>query len=184
MHTRACYRCKQDFPATSEFFYSDASRPLGLSYECRACLRDRNKGRDRRTERWANLSLDQRKKVRERQRRYAKTDKGRAIFLAKAYEAIDKAKGQTSEVTQMFLLEQIFPSRCVYCGTVDRLGCDRIDNAKGHTLDNIVPACGDCNVMRGDRFTFSEMQVIGAAVAQVRALRGTTSTATESEAHP
>lgn len=28
-------------------------------------------------------------------------------------------------------------------------GLDRIDNAKGHTHDNIVPCCSTCNMMKG-----------------------------------
>jgi hypothetical protein len=183
MHTRTCYRCKQDFPATSEFFYSDASRSLGLSYECRACLSERKKGRDRRTERWTNLTPEQRAKVVARKRRYAKTDKGRAIFLAKAYQAIDKAKGHASDITQRFLLDRIFRARCVYCGVDNKLGCDRLDNAKGHTMDNVVPACGDCNAIRGARFTHEEMKVIGAAMAQVRASRDTCSTEAGNAGH-
>lgn len=30
-------------------------------------------------------------------------------------------------------------------------GLDRIDNTKGHTLDNVVPCCWSCNNLRGSR---------------------------------
>lgn len=34
-------------------------------------------------------------------------------------------------------------------------GLDRIDSSKGHSPDNIVPCCWDCNEMKGDR-TYEE----------------------------
>jgi hypothetical protein len=36
-------------------------------------------------------------------------------------------------------------------GTFTYNGLDRIDSTKGHTLDNVVPCCADCNWMKGDR---------------------------------
>jgi len=35
-------------------------------------------------------------------------------------------------------------------GTFTYNGLDRIDSAKGHTLDNVVPCCARCNWMKGD----------------------------------
>lgn len=48
-------------------------------------------------------------------------------------------------------VEHIFNSKCIYCGETDwhKLGCDRIDNDKAHTTDNVVCACISCNVKRG-----------------------------------
>lgn len=173
MNTRKCFRCKSILPLNQEFFYKDSARIHGLSYECKTCLSLRKKGKDRRTERWKNLNDDQKQKVRERQKRYAKTDKGRAISLSKAYKKIDKNKNHQNDIGQEYLLNVIFLSSCVYCGSTEKLGCDRVDNSIGHTIANCVPACGDCNIMRGDRFTYQEMLIIGKTIAHVRELRGT-----------
>jgi 5-methylcytosine-specific restriction endonuclease McrA len=39
-------------------------------------------------------------------------------------------------------------------------GLDRIDNNKGHTLDNVVPCCWECNKLRGSRDLSSFLQHI------------------------
>jgi hypothetical protein len=41
---------------------------------------------------------------------------------------------------------------CVYCGDViGTIGLDRVDSSKGYTIDNIVPCCFVCNVMKMDK---------------------------------
>lgn len=62
------------------------------------------------------------------------------------------------------LLSFILTLECYYCGTknsnrtkckngdiIFRNGLDRIDQSKGHTLDNIVPCCKQCNLSKGKR---------------------------------
>lgn len=40
---------------------------------------------------------------------------------------------------------------CDYCGNHSiRMTMDRIDNSKGHTITNVVPACYRCNMIRGN----------------------------------
>lgn len=55
-------------------------------------------------------------------------------------------------------MENIFTSKCIYCGddNWEHLGCDRKDNSKPHTSDNIVCACGICNAERSDNYTVEE----------------------------
>lgn len=36
---KKCYKCKKDFPATSEYFYRNASRKDGLQTDCKECKR-------------------------------------------------------------------------------------------------------------------------------------------------
>lgn len=60
-------------------------------------------------------------------------------------------------------------AKCIYCGYEGVVGCDRIDNSKGHELVNIVPCCNFCNIARSDHFTVAEMkQFIGPAIHQIR----------------
>lgn len=168
MMYRICFRCGENFEATPENFHREKSRPLGLSYECKSCHSARKKGRDRRKERWANLTPEQRDKVKARQRRYNKTDKGRAILLRKAYERVDACDLSTEEVRNLIV------QPCVYCGTTEQpRGLDRIDNALPHIKGNVRPACAPCNFARGDRFTASEMDIIGAVIRQVLEARKT-----------
>ena len=175
---RQCHRCKQLLPATNEFFLKDASRPLGIAYECKPCHRLRKAGRDNRPDRWALMTDEQRAKAAARNSKYSKTDKGRAVFLRKAYQRIDACDLSTSEVLALI-------SRpCVHCGTTDLpRGLDRINNAIPHVKGNVEPSCAPCNFARGDRFSFDEMKIIGAAIRQVIAARSSVTEA-QSEAHP
>jgi hypothetical protein len=163
---RFCTYCKTEKPLTAENFMRDAARKGGLSYDCRECHRARKKGRDRRKERYSNLSPEQKVLARERQRRYDKTPKGRAILLRNAYARIDCCDFTTDELAT-YLLQP-----CVHCGTTDLpRGLDRIDNNRGHTKDNVAPSCAPCNLARANRFTFDEMKVIGATIRKVLADR-------------
>lgn len=172
--TRQCNRCKRILPSTDEFFLRDKSRPLGLAYECKECHRERKRGRDNRSDRWAFMTDEQRAKAKARHQRYAKTDKGRAVFLRKAYERIDACDMTTAEVLELIT------QPCVHCGTTEApRGLDRIDNSKPHIKGNVAPSCAPCNFARGDRFTFEEMQRIGKVIRQV--LKDRTCGTTENE---
>lgn len=62
----------------------------------------------------------------------------------------DRKKGLENDLTKDFIEEQISKS-CQYCGDKElRMTLDRIDNSKGHTQDNVVPACLRCNYVRRD----------------------------------
>lgn len=166
MTYRTCFRCGLSLEATPENFHREKSRPLGLSYECKQCHNSRKQGRDRRTERWANLTPEQKARVKARQQRYNRSDKGRAVFLRKAYQRVDSCDLTTEEV------RSLIAQPCVYCGTVEQpRGLDRIDNALPHIRGNVRPACAPCNFARGNRFTASEMDTIGAAIRQVMEAR-------------
>ena len=56
-------------------------------------------------------------------------------------------------LTAQWIMDYIFTKKCVYCGESDwkKLGCDRIDNSKPHTEDNVVCCCGECNTKRGTK---------------------------------
>lgn len=159
---RQCHRCKQVLPATSDFFGIDKSRPLGLAYECRECHRARKKGRENRSDRWFKHTPEQRQKVVARQKKYNQTDKGRAVALRNSYKKIDSCDLTTKEVYELIV------QPCVHCGTIDTpRGLDRIDNDLPHIKGNVLPSCAPCNFARGDRFSFAEMQKIGAVIRQV-----------------
>jgi len=51
---------------------------------------------------------------------------------------------------------------CIYGGEriVKGGGLDRIDNAKGYSVDNIAPCCSRHNLMKNTFFTFGEMRAI------------------------
>lgn len=61
---------------------------------------------------------------------------------------------------------------CTYCmadmSKFTGCGLDRLDNAVGYAAENVIPCCGSCNAIRGDKLTHDEMKVAMAAVVEFR----------------
>lgn len=163
---RVCVKCKEEKPLTKDFFYSDKNRAAGLMYKCISCEKARV---DNRKNRYIKMRPDQKIAAKARNRVYCQTPKGRAISLFTAYRKHDKKKGRETTVTKADVL-QAFQELCTYCGA-PATGFDRINNKIGHTKENCVPACIECNVARMDNFTHEEMSIIGDAIRLVRAKR-------------
>lgn len=85
--------------------------------------------------------------------KYNQTPMGRAVNLVNAYKQLDtKYNRGECTLTAKWIVENIFSQPCHYnCGESDwkKMGCDRIDNSKPHTPDNVVPCCAECNIKRG-----------------------------------
>lgn len=45
-------------------------------------------------------------------------------------------------------VDSLITKDCDYCGISPAKGIDRVDNAVGYTLENCVPCCKTCNVMK------------------------------------
>ena len=91
--------------------------------------------------------------------------------MLSAYRLKDKKQGRVFDLTWEYFEQNILLKPCVYCGSTENVGCDRIDNKKGHSIDNILPACYVCNTIRNNHFTVDEMKVVGKTVAQVMKAR-------------
>lgn len=91
--------------------------------------------------------------------------------MLSSYRAKDKKRGFDSNVTLEYLSNIVLNSECTYCGTTAKIGLDRIDNSKGHTIDNTLPCCNSCNITRGDRFTVDEMKQLGETIKQINNAR-------------
>lgn len=90
------------------------------------------------------------KKKKEYQKEYSKTKMGRALSLYSQYRFMDIKRngfGDVIDFDAKWIVENIFTKSCVHCGETDwyKLGCNRIDNSKGHTKDNVEPCCFHCN---------------------------------------
>lgn len=80
---------------------------------------------------------------------YDKTPMARANALLGAYNQADKAAGRgKGNLTAKWIVDNIFTQSCVHCGRTgwDIIGCNRLDNSKPHTKDNVEPCCYPCNI--------------------------------------
>lgn len=88
-------------------------------------------------------------KIQEKNLRYGNTPKGRAIRLMCNYRHTDKRDGykETVDFDVQWMVDNILYKPCAHCGETDwhKIGCNRIDNTKGHTMDNVEPCCKPCN---------------------------------------
>ncbi len=91
--------------------------------------------------------------------------------MISSYRAKDYRNGfqkDDCDLTVDWMLDHIVNQPCFYCGDTHRIGCDRVDNKKPHSKNNVVPCCIECNVARSDKFTVNEMLIIGKAIRQVK----------------
>lgn len=73
--------------------------------------------------------------------------------------------------------EKNIKSFCLYCkGPLPETGhgFDRIDNSVGYLIENVVPCCTHCNMLRSGRLTHLEMLVLSEKLVQLRLNRGGT----------
>lgn len=82
------------------------------------------------------------------------------------YRNVDKKKGLFNNLTIEFI-EKSFNSSCVYCG-YPAITLDRINNNLGHTIENCVPACYECNICRNRIFSYEEMLIIGKSIKEIK----------------
>lgn len=140
----------------------------------RAGKKWRDKNRDYQKEWYSNNKETRRIQLKEyyqnnKEKYYLRLDKLKGTILGTAYRRVhsnntaDKNRGFdiSKNVTSEWIIQNIFSGqKCIYCGDSDwtHLGCDRIDNSKPHTADNIVCACRLCNFDRKDDYTVEEFK--------------------------
>lgn len=78
---------------------------------------------------------------------------GWAKQIVNTYRQTDKIKGfdPNQTISAEWFLQNIAYKPCKYCGKqgIGLIGCNRIDNSKGHTQDNVEAACMSCNSRLG-----------------------------------
>lgn len=74
---------------------------------------------------------------------------GWAKMTVNAYRKMDRDRGfdDSKTITAEWFLENIAYRKCVHCGKqgIGKVGCNRLDNTKGHTQDNVESCCFKCN---------------------------------------
>lgn len=99
-------------------------------------------------------------KLQEKHNAYIKTPIGRANNLISSYRRTDKRDNysETVDFDARWLLENILYKPCAHCGVEgwQIIGCNRLDNTKGHTKNNVEPCCVACNSKLGLEYQWKE----------------------------
>lgn len=144
MNTQICRTCHAEKPlaAFTDYAVKDGRRARTQCRVCESRLREERRrlnGQDnnaRYLRYSANLSVKR------------KNNTDIASFIWKDSRNSDQKRGYENNLTKEFIEETIVRG-CAYCGETElRMTLDRIDNAKGHTRENVVAACIRCNYMR------------------------------------
>ena len=150
--------------SAKKLYHEDLERSREKAREKRASNSEREKERDKRyRDKHKTKRNAYNKQYREEHldyfQKYSNTLNYKALRLLHNYKRYDEEHGLGGfNLTKEFILGKILASSCIYCGDSnwEHLGCDRVDNTKGHTTDNVVCSCSVCNAQRSDRFTVEE----------------------------
>lgn len=144
---KACDVCLQEkpltsFPTSGKNFDSNGDR-----YRRRTCSACVIKAQKRNNPERAAKIRQQESKAKALRR---KDPTQRYKFILRDSKASDRKRGFVSNLTQEFIL-LLIQQPCHYCGDVTlQRSLDRIDNALGHTMNNVVSSCIRCNYIRRD----------------------------------
>ncbi len=150
---KTCKRCGVEYPLEDFRLYTD-NRGYGpyRFHVCRDCERIKNKER--------NKVLFQKNPWPMKFSVLKSGAKKRGI-------PVDLTKEQFKEAFSRF-------DGCGYCqGPLPNSGAgiDRMDNAKGYTVDNIFPCCNDCNIVKAHLLTHEEMIEVAKLLKSIRAVK-------------
>jgi len=93
----------------------------------------------------------------------------RANSLLQSYRSADHRQNRGEcTLTVKWIVDKIFTGHCIYCGETDwrLLGCDRKNNSKPHTPENVVCSCRDCNNKRHTKDFVTYALSIGATESE------------------
>lgn len=119
--SKKCTQCGRELPLSDFYKYSNRDR---LMAKCKYCYKEYYK-------------------------KYFNDKFNRAKRLLSGYRNADKKNlfGNVIDFDAQWIVDNIFTKPCVHCGETDwtKIGCNRLDNSKGHTKDNVEPCCRSCN---------------------------------------
>jgi hypothetical protein len=99
-------------------------------------------------------------------------ERNKVSKMISIYKCLDRQRGfDLCDMSIDWMVENILHKPCVYCGDTHKIGCDRIDNNKGHLKSNAVPCCYTCNTVRNNNFSYDEMKILGKTIKKIKAAR-------------
>lgn len=147
-------------------FYEDVHHNYKLGL--RLCRKNKNKPFGPDNFEWVTdeeILFGKKRKIKDKSRNYLL--KTRASKLLSSYKLKDWKSNREYNLDKEWFINNILKKECIYCGSKEKIGCDRIDNSKGHTYDNVVPCCYVCNCARNNNFSFDEMKILGKTIKKI-----------------
>jgi len=165
IRVRRCFKCLETKEVNSDNFHRNKNRPLGFEYKCKVCEHKRT---NKHHKSWDKYTPEQRKtKYKNARKHYPEYYKRyKHLTIKSVYKIADKEKGRENDLTDLFI-KNALKSPCFYCG-YPSTGLDRIDNNIGHTINNCVPCCLECNHARNDNFSHEEMKILGETIRIIK----------------
>jgi len=81
--------------------------------------------------------------------------------MVRVYRHRDKkANMSVCDFDDIWLRDNITSRQCSYCESIEKVGCDRKNNKKGHTKDNVIPCCKRCNLIKNRFFSPEDFKKI------------------------
>ena len=157
LKTKRCGKCGRILPITE--FSKDKSRKDGLNHYCKQCDRAKRKKyhithRDSELKRVAEYYQENKDKIADyydpqtHPMNWAKN-------MVNKYRSTDRDRGfdDSKTITAEWFVQNIMYKPCAHCGLrqVGAIGVNRLDNTKGHTIDNVEPCCLKCNARENIR---------------------------------
>ena len=184
METKICKKCGRELPLSE--FHKDKCKKDGYCCQCKECQKKyyrehkevileqkkqyNKEHKEEKTEYNKQYNKEHKEEKTKYNKQYRQTQMGRANILVSNYKRHDKdANRGECTLTPEWIIDNIFTSKCHWCGETDwnELGCDRIDNDKPHTPDNVNPCCDKCNKKRGNKTYEEFLELIKAPVTYV-----------------
>lgn len=152
-----CIKCKEE-KLISQFYKQSSGY---TSSYCISCESDRKKEHKR------TMSEEDRNNYLQKGREFYYKQRDKQAFLF--YRKFDYERNLENNVTPEYIKDSLSKS-CSYCG-FKSTGLDRTNNNLGHTIENTIPCCVECNSARMSNFTYEEMKIIGQSIREIKIAR-------------
>ncbi len=170
---KKCGQCKIEKPFSE--FYKSAKKKYGLRYECKLCHNANSKKREPLYNETRRLyRINNAEEYRESKKNYYNKNKETILknnknwrYTLKGKFSMYQAGARNRNIAWNLSFEQFeifWQKPCTYCNSkIETIGIDRIESEKGYILDNCVPCCSMCNVIKGtlrEEFFINHIQKI------------------------
>lgn len=181
-----CKNCKEQ--KTTEHFSKNSATSTGFSNTCKDCHKSnyakdiekikkrqaawRSKNRESLRERARKHHFENKDREKLRRKKYARTLIGKYTAL----KGMAKFRKKELYITFEEYSKIVEDNKCFYCDNnlpEAGHGLDRINNNLGYTVDNVVPSCKECNQIRMNNITHTEMIEVAKLLKSLRMLNNT-----------